>query len=109
MERRREGEGVFAELVPSFLTQLPRHGDLWWLGKRRNHRSCVPVPRIFCQSKDFPTLFRVSIDSAYFPMENLPRDRNYIFLRGSLVKIFVSQHSKFYENIQVSKAVIENV
>lgn len=33
---------MFAELVPSFLTQLLRHGDLWWLG---DTKITTPRPR----------------------------------------------------------------
>lgn len=49
--RGGEGDGVarevFAELVPSFLTQLLRRGDLWWFGGAAKSRTRVLVPRIF--------------------------------------------------------------
>lgn len=70
------------------------------VGERRNHRSCVPVPRIFCQSKDFSTLFRVSIDSAYFGWKIFHRDRNYIFLEEVLSNFYRYQHSKFFKSIK---------
>lgn len=56
MERKREweGEGVFAELVPSFLTQLPRHGDLWWLGNDEITGAASPCPGFSANRKTFP-------------------------------------------------------
>lgn len=63
-KKGEQGVGVFAELVPSFLTQLLRHCDLWWLG---NDKITDLRPRApdFCQTRDYSTFVRVSIDSAY--------------------------------------------
>lgn len=58
-EREEDGVAreVFAELVPSFLTQLLRRGDLWWSG---NSKITDPRPRApdFCYSKERVFLFR---------------------------------------------------
>lgn len=43
---------VFAELVPSFLTQLLRRGDLWWLGSSEI-TDLRPRAPDFCHSKVF--------------------------------------------------------
>lgn len=73
----REEDGVarevFAELVPSFLTQLLRRGDLWWSG---NSKITDPRPRApdFCHSKErvplflpTPRRFRAIAHVAFFP------------------------------------------
>lgn len=64
------------------------------------------MPRIFCQSKDFSTLFRCFNRFSIFRMENPPSGSKLYFSRGSLVKFLsVSAFQKlevreeeFYEN-----------
>ena len=82
------GTGVFAELVPSFLTQLPRHGDLWWLGNGEITGAASPCPGFLANRNTFPPCSaRVSIDSAYFKLEKSSSGSKLYFPREEACQI----------------------
>lgn len=93
---------MFAELVPSFLTQLPRHGDLWWLGNDEITGAASPCPGFSANRKTFPPC------SAFQSIQHISDGKSSIgieiifFSRKSCQIFYRYQHSKFFKSTCIS-------